>query len=118
MAVLAAVCGCSFLAWPSQIPPLILALKYLSIALWIGFFGYQFLRLHQWQLRFWLDEAGQLTWHGNGQSLPVKNLVVGSYLSAFYVGANLIIVWRDMCDDGQYRTMCRILLKSRQSSVG
>ncbi|WP_394200068.1 hypothetical protein [Shewanella waksmanii] len=91
----------------------VIVFKWICIAIWLSFFSYQFFRLRHWRLCFWLDEAAQLNWYNSEDKRPVKLLVVGSYLCAFYVEGRLIIVWRDMCDEAQYRSLCRVLLKSR-----
>lgn len=76
---------------------------------------YQCLRLRHWRLHFWLDESGKGALADNEETYLLKRLWVSPYVVLFHMCGeqekHLIIVWRDMLDDTNYRHLCRLLLR-------
>lgn len=131
LVVLASVCLCSFLAWPSLDNLIYLSIKYSAAGLTLVFFSYQFWQLTFWHCRFSLsrDGEGQIVFLGRSELASVDETVAKKFILVmspivtplvvfFYVRTQdmkvdhkrLVIIWADMLDDTSYRHLCRLLL--------
>ncbi|SQH75589.1 conserved membrane protein of unknown function [Shewanella benthica] len=131
LVVLASVCLCSFLAWPSLDNIIYLSIQYCAAGLTLVFFSYQFWQLTYWYCRFSLnrDGEGQIVFRGRSELAVVDEIamekftlilspIVTPLVVFFYVHTqdmhvghrHLVIIWADMLDDTSYRHLCRLLL--------
>ena len=131
LVVLASICLCSFLAWPSLDHLIYLSIKYCAAGLTLVFFSYQFWQLTYWHCRFSLsrDGEGQIAFSVRSEFAAedeivsekftlVMSPIVTPLVVFFYVHTQdmpvghrrLVIVWADMLDDTSYRHLCRLLL--------
>ncbi|MPY23291.1 hypothetical protein FM037_21700 [Shewanella psychropiezotolerans] len=136
MVVLASVCLCSFLAWPSLDNLIYLIIKYCAAGFTLVFFSYQFWLLTYWHCRFSLsrDGEGQIAFSCRNHLAAVDEIatekftlvmspIVTPLVIFFYVHTQdmnvghrrLVIIWADMLDDTSYRHLCRLLLTDRRS---
>ncbi|GGJ01556.1 DUF1434 domain-containing protein [Shewanella hanedai] len=117
MVVLACLCLTSFLAWPTFDNLFYQLTKAMLFTLMLIFFIYQFRQLNHWKCHFVLNVTGEGALVGGGKFTLCKTSFVSPFVSAFYIqerkGQSLMMVWSDMCDDNNYRHLCRLLLAKK-----
>ncbi|WP_445773262.1 protein YgfX [Shewanella sp.] len=125
---LALVCAfaillCSFLAWPISTLTLYQVIKWLLILVTMGVLVHCWRLLSAWHCVLGLDNQGHVTVSAPDTGVcqmgfsrpPVVNpLLCIVFLQDIDTGENrLLCIWQDMLTDTEYRSLCRLLLRTR-----
>ncbi len=117
--VVAALCLSSFLLWPKAYPDIFVWFKALTFVLVVVVLGRAFLRLVRWQVDLSLDEEGEY-WLLNGSECELVRSYVMPLMCLVYLKVDgqerLVMVFKDMLNEADYRALCRVLLRHQKGS--
>ena len=115
---MAAFCLFSLYYWPESLR--LDWLQYLIAMSIIGYFGYKVFHLKHFKLAFALHSEHRFKYSNDAADYLCRVLWVSPLLCAFYVlpvdepetkrQKRLIIIWRDMLSDSNYRHLSRLLI--------
>ena len=120
---MAAFCLFTLYFWPESLN--LEWLQYIIVLALVSYFIYQITLLKKFKLMFTLYSDNRLKYSGDSTGYSCQVLWVSPLLCAFYVSASetpervqpeskLLIIWRDMLSDSNYRHLSRLLLLIRR----